>query len=593
MSKTIKILPEHLANKIAAGEVIQRPASAVKELIENSIDAHSKTIKIIIKDGGKELIQVVDDGDGMSADDASVAFHRHATSKIETYEDLEAIKTLGFRGEALSSIAAVSQVELRARRLTDTVGIKVRIYGGKESQIGEDACSPGTSITMKNIFFNTPARRNFLKNKSTEYRHIYDVVQRCALSHPNIAFLFHSDNEIILNLRRCELHDRLKDLFGEAHFKTLMPVNSEKESVAISGYVGQPQFAKRGKAEQFLFLNNRYIVSKNLNHAVYQAYEHLVEKGTFPFFIIFISIDPRKIDVNVHPTKMEVKFDDEPAIYKMIMTAVRATLGKYEMIPQIHLQSEISQGSDNFTRLSSPPIQIREIDDLRQQSLNIQPSKRELTKTSDDLGASLKGLSNETVGQSTEVGRSDIRQLNKKYILYTSSDGLMIIDQHAAHERILYEKFRARLIGNQKTSQQLLFPQTLQLNPGDLSFVKELQVEFESLGFSIKFFGKTTIIIDGVPPEIKAGNEAVILQDVLSLYKDDRQEINMKPSERLAKSLACKAAVKAGDLLTYSEMTSLIEQLATTSIPTVCPHGRPVSMKLTIEELDRRFGRTS
>ena len=256
MNKTIKILPEHLANKIAAGEVIQRPSSAVKELIENSLDAYSKSIKLIIKDGGKELIQVVDDGDGMCADDAVVAFHRHATSKIETYEDLEAIKTLGFRGEALSSIAAVSQVELRTRREIDTVGLKVRFDGGKESQIVQDACPQGTSVTMRNLFFNTPARRNFLKSKSTEYRHIYDVVQRCALSYPDVGFQFYSDDEMILNLRGSELSDRLKDVFGEAHFQTLMPVTSDKESVSISGYIGQPQFARRGKAEQYLFLKD-------------------------------------------------------------------------------------------------------------------------------------------------------------------------------------------------------------------------------------------------------------------------------------------------------------------------------------------------
>ncbi|MBA4311310.1 MAG: DNA mismatch repair protein MutL [Chlorobiaceae bacterium] len=593
MNKTIKILPEHLANKIAAGEVIQRPASAVKELIENSLDANSKSIKLIIKDGGKELIQVVDDGDGMSADDAVVAFHRHATSKIETYEDLEAIKTLGFRGEALSSIAAVSQVELRTRRKSDMVGIKVRIEGGKDSQIMEDACPAGTSVLMRNLFFNTPARRNFLKSNSTEYRHIYDVVQRCALSYPDVAFQFYSDDEIILNLRGSDLSDRLRDVFGEAHFQTLMPVISDKESVSISGYIGQPQFARRGKAEQFLYLNKRYIISKNLNHAVYQAYEHLIEKGSFPFFIIFISIDPKKIDVNVHPTKMEVKFDDESSIYKMILTSVRATLGKYEMIPQIQLQSRDMHESANLTRLTSPPSQIRRFTDVNQQSLNVKPSGLTSTESSDKSYASSNALSNEASAQQAEVIHWDVRQLHKKYIVFNSSDGLTIIDQHAAHERILYEKFRTRLIKEQKTSQQLLFPQTLQLPPGDISLVKELQGEFESLGFTIKFFGNTTVIIDGVPSEIKAGTEGNILQDVLSLYKDDRQEISMKPSERLAKSLACKAAVKAGDLLSTNEMTSLIDQLSSTSIPTVCPHGRPVSMNLTIEELDRRFGRTS
>jgi DNA mismatch repair protein MutL len=595
MKRTIKILPEHLANKIAAGEVIQRPASAVKELMENSLDANAKSIQVIIKNGGIDLIQVVDDGKGMMRDDAEVAFLRHATSKIETYEDLESIRTLGFRGEALASIAAVSQVEMRTRQAGNDVGTLVRISGNSQIEIADESCAIGTTILMRNLFFNTPARRHFLKSTATEYRHIYDVVQKCAISNPEVEFQFFSDDESIVHFRSCVLPDRIKDIFGESLTTTLMPVDSTTEPISISGFIGQPQFARRGKAEQFIFLNKRFIISKNLNHAVYQAYEHLIEKGSFPFFIIFISIDPRKVDVNVHPTKMEVKFEDESSIYKLLLTVIRSTLAQYDLVPQIQLVSKESEKpniTDSF-RLASQPVQPRRFNDKNESM------QSELPKTKDVYPA-MESIFNGNIDAQSRIGQvsasnslKELRQLRNKYILSQSEEGILIIDQHAAHERIIYEKVRSRFVHKEKVSQQLLFPITIELTPGDSKLVKELEQEFEMLGFSLKYFGNHTIIIDGVPPEIKAGTEGSILQDVLSLYKDDKQEVSMKPSERLAKTFACKAAVKAGDVLSQSEMISLIEQLANADVPNVCPHGRPVSMKLTIEELDRRFGRTS
>lgn len=587
MNKQIKILPAHLANKIAAGEVIQRPASAVKELVENSLDAQARSIKVIVKDGGKEFIQVIDDGLGMSEENAAVAFHRHATSKIESVEDLENIKTLGFRGEALASIAAVSRVEMRTKVRGEAVGAVVRVDGSGEINLSKDACQDGTSVSMRNLFYNMPGRRNFLKNRATEYRHIHDMIGRCALSHPEVAFQFYSDDEMIMNLRASDLTGRLRDIFGDSAFDAMMKLDDSKEEITLRGYIGQPGFARRGRAEQYFFLNDRFIVSKNLSHAVYHAYEHLIEKGSFPFFILFIITDPKKVDVNVHPTKMEVKFSDESSLYRMIVGAVRTTLAKYDLIPVLNLQTAYAgrgapqpgfhpgKGAEHYPpgptfQISEPPLSYPV------------PSATELVQGKSEF----KPLVPDTKAFA-------VYQLQKKYIIQHSAEGMIIIDQHAAHERILYEAIRSRISSGNKVSQQLLFPRTVQLPSGDASLIKELNVEFESLGFTLKYFGHDTVIIDGVPPEVKAGTEETILQDVLGLYKDDLSEVTLKPSERLAKTFACKAAVKAGDYLTEAEMTSLIDQLAAATIPNVCPHGRPVSIKLTLAELDRKFGRTS
>ncbi|MBI5476311.1 MAG: DNA mismatch repair endonuclease MutL [Ignavibacteriales bacterium] len=592
MNRAIKILPEHLANKIAAGEVIQRPASAVKELIENSLDANANSIQIIIQNGGVDLIKVVDNGIGMSSEDAKVAFHRHATSKIETYEDLESIRTLGFRGEALASIAAVSQVEMRTRDKKSELGTKVRINGDDKIEITQDASPIGTTISMRNLFFNTPARRHFLKSISTEYRHVYEVIQRCAISKPDVEFQFYSDEELILHYYSSNIENRIKDIFGKSLTSTLLPLEGVDEPVSITGFIGQPQFARRGKVEQFIFLNNRFIVSKNLNHAVYQGYEHLIEKGAFPFFILFLTIDPKKVDVNVHPSKMEVKFDDESSIYKMFLTVVRSTLKKYNLIPQIKLESRGNENPVETFRLSSQPVSMRNYSKETEELTPGKPSEKAIQhfqhlyiQRDDNVDRT-----GQTVHSITDT---KYQQLRNKYIIVRAEDGLLIIDQHAAHERIIFEKVKSRFINNEKNSQQLLFPVTVQLTPADSLLVKEMFSDFELLGFSLKYFGNNTVIIDGVPPEIKPGMEGTIFEDVLSLYKDDKQDVPMKPSERLAKSFACKAAIKAGDPLNQTEMKSLIDQLSYAEIPNVCPHGRPVSMKLTIEELDKRFGRTS
>ncbi|MDI6767549.1 MAG: DNA mismatch repair endonuclease MutL [Bacteroidota bacterium] len=583
MAQTIKILPDSLANKIAAGEVVQRPASAVKELIENSIDASAKSITIIIKDGGKSLIHVVDDGEGMSAEDAAMVFHRHATSKISSYEDLENIRTLGFRGEALASITAISQVELRTRTEQSEIGTKVRIDGSTLLDISEESSPKGTSIQVKNLFYNTPGRRNFLKSNTTEFRHIADVVQRIAISHPDLKIVFISDQETVFDLKPSSLQDRIKAIFGEQLADSLIYFENETDFLNIHGYLGKPNFARKGKTEQYLFLNKRYIVNRTINHAVFNGYENLLEKGSFPLFILFLTLDPHKVDVNVHPTKLEVKFEDESAIYRFVMSGVRKGLSKYDLFPSIKIE-ENQLSSGKLTHSFFPTRDAARSQENRWEQLY----QRE---TSPELNAARGGESQiESCLQSVQ---SNIWQVHNKYILVPVENGIMIVDQHAAHERILYERVIARFNKKENASQQLLFPHTIQMTPGNALLVKQLLTDLEKLGFNLKLFGTTTIIMDGIPMDVKPSNEDSILQDIIDAYKEDEQKIKLEPRERLAKSFACMAAIKTGEPLNGSEMLSLLNQLGETEIPTVCPHGRPVSIKLSLSELDKRFGRTS
>ena len=614
LAQTIKILSENLANKIAAGEVIQRPASAVKELIENAIDAHARSLTIVIKDGGKSLIQIVDDGDGMSKEDAVVAFQRHATSKISTYEDLENIRTLGFRGEALASIAAIAQVEMRTRTRESDVGIKIRIDGGIVVEIAEEVTAVGTSIQVKNLFFNTPARRNFLKSDPTEFKHIIDVIQRVGMSHPKVDVKFISDDELVLNLKSTDIHNRVKGIFGEKLAQSLIYVNEKNELIEIKGYLGKPEFSRKARAEQYLFLNGRYIVNRNINHAVFQGYEHILEKGSFPIFILFLNIDPRKVDVNVHPTKMEVKFENEGSIYKIILAAIRKTLSHHDLIPKVEIKETISDGEKlgsqfrsrlantnqaevNWKELLRPATPLEKLSQESTRSSGF-PSTHAKTDNSfgeptAGIGSRLDQLQEKNEPMVSSINDFPVWQLHNKYIVVQVESGIMIVDQHAAHERILYEQVSERFNRSESKSQQLLFPHTIQLTVADSALVKQLIPLLDKLGFSLKLFGNTTVILDGVPIDIKPGEEGKILQDILDLYKDDEQNLKIEPRERLAKSYACKAAIKSGDSLNLNEMRSLIRQLFDSKVSLVCPHGRPVIIKLSLSELDRRFGRTS
>ncbi|MBI3004060.1 MAG: DNA mismatch repair endonuclease MutL [Ignavibacteriales bacterium] len=609
-----------LANRIAAGEVVQRPSSAVKELVENSLDAGAPKITVIVKDAGRSLIQVVDNGDGMAEDDALLAFRRHATSKISSAQDLENIRTLGFRGEALASISAVAQVELKTRIAADDVGTLLRIEGDTVKEHSKTALERGTTIIVRNLFYNTPARRQFLKTDHTELKSITDVVTRMAIAYPEVEWLYTSNDEVLLDLRKKSMEGRVADVFGERQFESLIRFNEKTEFMSVEGFICKPDFARKSRVDQFLYLNRRSIVSRMIQHAVFQAYEHLLEKGSFPFFILNLTIDPRKVDVNVHPSKLEVKFENESNVYRFVLSVVRRVLAEHDLFPAVAFTSgEATSRRDEPLRFERGNIPMTESQDVSGSAGSILSAtalesatavdidelfarKREdiartpIFPTRDDPTEAksrvLQHVTQTSPMDSSQQGRA-IWQTHNKYILSQIRTGLMIVDQHAAHERILYERAVANFENNLPFTQQLLFPQTVELSASDYGLAKELQPYFEKLGFAMKLFGKNTLVIEGIPADVRVGSEQRILQDVLDGYKNNEYNSTMDARDNLAKSFSCKAAIKAGDRLNTAEMISLIDHLFATQIPYVCPHGRPVVVKISIEELDRRFGRTS
>jgi len=590
----INVLPEHIANKIAAGEVVQRPESVVKELLENSIDSGATVISLIVKDGGKALIQVTDNGSGMSAEDAGMAFLRHATSKITSYEDLATIATLGFRGEALASIAAVAQVELKTRRAEDVAGTLIRIEGGGEREQSVTGMPPGTTIVVKNLFFNTPARRQFLKSTPAEFRHIYNTVQRLALSMPEISIDFWSNDENLLSLKSASLEQRIKDLYGDRFFETLLPVKEINEHVSISGYVGKPDFARKSKADQYLFLNGRFILNKAINHAIFSAFDQLLEKGNFPFYLINLDLDQERVDVNVHPSKMEVKFSDEQGIYRFVLIAVRKLFSQNMLSPALEVgPASFSGFSDVSLKHTNLPNYFISMPN-QGSGLEFVQSLRESSAASVEMAHSSAQSQSQAKGVPEDLGAEGrpLWQLQRKYILAPISGGLMIIDQHVAHERILYEKACDVMANGKPHSQQLLFSRTIQLPPADIALVADLIPHLHALGFEIKLFGRNSVVLDGVPTDVRAGEEETILQDILDEYKGNQMRVKLEARDNIAKSFACKAAIKAGDLLNEQEMRSLVIQLFNTKLPYVCPHGRPVVVRIPLAELDRRFMRT-
>lgn len=619
MPNKIHILEADVANKIAAGEVVQRPASAVKELIENALDAGARRVTIIVREAGKTLLQVVDDGEGMTPEDAVAAFQRHATSKIRSASDLEAIQTLGFRGEALASIAAVAQVELRTRQRSSDTGTLVRIEGGEMKEQRPVATEPGTSIAVKNLFYNTPGRRNFLKTRQTELKNITDVVTRAALMFPEIAWQYVSDDEKLLDLKMADADSRMADLFGEKLSRSLIKVHEQSEYLAVTGYVGRPDFARKSRTEQFLFINRRPIVNRALNHAVFQAYEHLLEKGSFPFYALNLTLEAHTVDVNVHPSKLEVKFENESAIYRFILTAVRKALGAHDLAPSVSVGMDPGASGLDAKLRFTPSAQTDLADIVRPaaEGTEVDPALvlRRIERRIADQGTGRDGeatfpadlqslqrpapariVPHSPMGTGKDQGpmveQAPIWQVQNKYILSQIRSGLLLVDQHVAHERILYEKAVANFENNLPSTQQLLFPQTVQLSASDYALAKELIPHLEKLGFDLKPFGKNTVVIEGIPADVRVGSEAQILQDVLDEYRNNEHTQTMDARDNLAKSFACKAAIKAGDRLTTSEMLVLIDQLFATQMPYVCPHGRPIVVKITVDELDRRFGRS-
>ncbi len=613
--KKIKILPENLANKIAAGEVVQRPESVVKELIENSVDAGSTSIELVIKKAGKSLIQVFDNGTGMNEEDAILCIQKHATSKISEYSDLENILTLGFRGEALSSIASVSQFEIKTETSDEDFGTLVRIDDSGNVIVEKGSYSKGTSVAVKNLFFNTPARRNFLKSDFTELKHIIDTFNRIALSHPKINFKLHNDDEIILNYSAGTIEDRIQQVFADNMLDALIKVEEKTDFISLYGYAGKPTMLKKSKGDQYLFLNSRYVVSKQINHAVFTAYENILEKGDYPFFLLFLDIDPQRIDVNVHPSKLEVRFDDDKDVYSFVLAVVKKSLATHDLVPLMQFTDTAPEGDklsfNNFNRVekndfSDRPVfserksvartdfSDREIDlifsaipeNINQENITHHPFEK------NDTREVYHEAGNYEQKNGNEDGATFIIQLHNKYILSQIKTGLMIIDQHVAHERVLYEKVWKRFEADLPFSQQLLFPRTVELDPGSFGLVKEIYPFLTKLGFTLKFFSKNTIVIEGVPEDVKSGSEEKVLLDLINEYTTNQRENKLESKENIAKSYSCKAAIKAGDYLSEKEMRLLIDQLFATSMPYVCPHGRPIVVKISLDEFDRRFGRT-
>lgn len=614
--KKIKILPDSVANKIAAGEVVQRPESVVKELLENSLDANSRNIHLYIKNAGKTLIQVIDDGEGMGPEDAMTCLERHATSKISSFDDLQSLKSYGFRGEALSSIASVSQLEIKTERKNDEVGVIVNVEDGTAS-LEKGSFAKGTSISVKNLFYNTPARRSFLKSNATELKHIIETFKKIALSHPEIYFRLYNDDEIVFDFPIGSLEERVKSVIADNISESVIFIKEITEYISVYGYLAKPTYLRKSKGEQYFFLNKRYVVSKTINHAVFSAFDDLLDKGDYPFFLLFMDIDSSKIDINVHPSKLEVKFEDEKNVYSFVHAVVKKALGSHDLVPSVTFQdNDGEKGRLDFTGFKKSDM--NDFSDRPSFIPGIEaPRKKGPIFNDDEIDALFGNINSEikqnapqtavedpftekTVKEISSVhipseseNSSFIISLHNKYILCQIKSGLMIIDQHVAHERILYEKAINSFNSDIPFSQQLLFSQTMNCDPGEYQLLRELEPYLTKLGFDLKFFSKNTVVIDGVPSDVKIGTETDVLRDILDEYRKNFQEKKLEERDNLAKSYSCKAAIKAGDRLSEREMRVLVDQLFATSMPYVCPHGRPIIIKISLEEFDKKFGRTS
>ena len=596
----IKILPENLANKIAAGEVVERPASVVKELVENAIDADANKISIYIEQAGKKLIQVVDDGNGMGPEDLELAFERHATSKIKSEKELHHIETLGFRGEALPSIASVSQVEIKSCRKGDKTGHILTLSGGKDKKLLKTAANIGTSISVKNLFFNTPARRQFLRTDSSENQKIVNTLKPFFFAYPNISFEFNVDGNQIFNLREAEIDERVSELLGADQFKGMLPVNASLAEVELRGFISRPDVVRKSRGNQYLFLNGRPIQSKSLNHAIFQGYSNLISPGEYPIFCLFLEMNPGLVDVNVHPTKMEVRFSNDRSLYYFFINTIQQTLNKEGVIPDM---SSVHGGSiiERSTAFKPEPREIlNELKNRNRSMARYSGAQLSLTyfenKNESKISPEMQDESitqNQPLEQPLEKSAIDVNfwQLHNRYIISEIKSGLVIIDQHVAHERVLFERvMRVLKEGDVSYGQKLLFPQKLNLNYEDFMVFKDINVVLNKLGFSIKVFSGNTIIIEAMPSDVKVGRESQILLDIIDYYHNEPLK-TFDHIEKVAAAYACKNAIKSGEHLNQVEMHNLVDQLFACESPFFCPHGRPVIVTIELDELDRKFKR--
>ncbi|HEU4861235.1 MAG TPA: DNA mismatch repair endonuclease MutL [Chitinophagaceae bacterium] len=614
MPDKISLLPDNIANQIAAGEVIQRPASAVKELLENAVDAGATEIKLIINDAGKSLVQVIDNGAGMSETDARMSFERHATSKITTIEDLFHIKTMGFRGEALASIAAVAQVELKTRRLHDETGIYIEIENSVVKKQEPVAASEGTSIAMKNLFFNVPARRNFLKSNTAEMRHIVDEFTRVALAFPHVFFSLTANNQQIFHLEPGNLKQRILQLLGNYYNTKLVTVKEDTDYMNIYGFVGKPETAKKTRGDQYFFVNNRFIKSAYLNHAVMNAYQEMVTKDSFPMYVLFIDLDPTQVDVNVHPTKQEIKFEDEKIVYAFVQAAVKHALAQFSITPTLDFDldvsiQQLSSVQQPFTeeqKSAAASTSIFKGFTEKNKAHFIEPTNRsELRNWRDFYESRESGVQSSEFGvRSSEFGvqqspsevpsftthGSRLTQLHNEYILFQTAKGFILINQQAAHERIIFERLQEAAKGKAVATQRSMFPVTIELAPADTVLLQEIMGDLQQLGYMIEPFGKNTFVVQGTPADVTQGNEKQVIDSLLEQFKHFSNDLKFSKREKLIRSLAWQQSIKAGRQLSEKEMEALIEDLFNCKQPNSAPNGNPTYLEFKKEQLEKMFG---
>ena len=628
MSSIIQLLPDHVANQIAAGEVVQRPASVVKELLENAVDARATDIKLIIKDAGKSLVQVIDNGLGMSVTDARLCFERHATSKIRQAEDLFSLHTKGFRGEALASIAAIAHVEMKTKQDQEELGTHIIIEGSKFVSQDVAVLPKGTSFSVKNLFFNIPARRNFLKSEVVEYRHIVDEFQRVALAHANIHFTFYHNGSEMFNLPPSNFRQRIVNIFSGKTNEKLVPVQEETEIVEIQGFVSKPEFAKKSRGEQFFFVNDRFIKSGYLHHAIMAAYEGLLKDGAQPSYFLYLQVPPNTIDINIHPTKTEIKFDDEHALYAILRSAVKHSLGQFNIAPVLDFDRDSNLDTPyHYKNLegSTPTIQVDgNYNPFSEQISNksfkndsysnrksdsdgyrYEPAKQ--TANWESLYVGLKQdtetitenggfqFESDTVTASlfdendVEKAVNKTYQIHKKYIVNPIKSGMVIVDQHRAHQRVLYEQFLTNMTVHQASSQQLLFPLHLYFSTTEIALIAELQLALVNTGFVFEETNGDSIVISGLPVNVTESEVSIVLEQLLSDLQDGIPESSFSQNDTIAKSMARSLAVKTGTYLTEKEQENLVNGLFACKEPNVSPFQKPTFITMRVEDLDKKF----
>lgn len=602
MSDIIQLLPDHVANQIAAGEVVQRPASVVKELLENAIDAGATNIKLLLKDAGKTLIQVIDDGKGMSTTDARMSFERHATSKIQKAEDLFNLSTKGFRGEALASIAAIAHVELKTKPVDEELGTSIKIEGSKIISQDFISTGKGTSLAVKNLFYNIPARRNFLKSDTVETRHIIDEFQRVALAHANISFLLHHNNNEVYHLKAGNLRQRIVAVFGTKMNEKLVPIDEKTDIVTIQGFVAKPEFSKRKRGEQFFFVNDRFIKSSYLNHAVVNAFDGLLEQGAHPSYFLYLTVPANTIDINIHPTKTEIKFDNEKALYAMLRATVKHSLGQYNVAPVLDFNRDAGldtpyhfkggSASGSVPKISVDP-DFNPFKEEQQKEINF-PFKREKeTQSWESLYTSVNttdAQQNESLFEHQQEEKTQKTfQIQRKYVLSLIKSGVVLINQSLAHQRVLYEEFLESITIREANSQQLLFPVKISFSSSEIEMIYTIKTELENAGFSFDQFTKDSVTIKGIPVSVTESKITIILEELLNDINLEVPDASFSHFDVMAKSFAKTLSIKTGTLLSEKEQESLVNNLFSCKEPAISPFGKATFKTLTLNQIDNLF----